>query len=212
MRTKTSTIFALSGGMAGVFLLVLAKAIPLLLLFGVGPCIVGASVLAALAQDIPIRPIRSAVAVLLSIPAYLLAFGGFAETASLMQRHGAAASSVLSDMRPDVLLGLVVAVVIASVLLEALTILISGRWSALALGGMLAGGLVSVACSYTAKVIYFHTAGPPEGSTQIAILFGPLFIIGGGMTAMVLGGQMKLASQAPGRFGEIRDRSSLKRH
>jgi hypothetical protein len=195
MRNKTRLIFALSGAFAGIFLLILANVIPLLLVFGVGPAIVGSCILAAIAQDIQLGTMKAVAAVLLSIPAYLLAFGGFAATASFFQRHGAEPSTLLSDLGPDIVLGLVVAVVIASVLLESLGFLLSGRWSTLAALGVAGGGIGSIACAYAAKVVYFHLAGPPEGAAQIAILFGPLFILGGAITAMVIGEQIKGSTQ-----------------
>lgn len=196
MRNETRPIFALSGLFAGTVSLVLAKPFPLLLVFGVGPAIVGSCVLAAVFQNIRVNTVRAVAAVLLSVPAYLLSFGGFAATASFFQEHGTKPSTLLSDLGPDILLGLVAAVVIASVLLEGLAFLLSKRWSTWAVAALAGGGIGSVVLAYAAKVPYFHLAGPPEGSAQIVILFGPLFIVGGAITAMVIGEQVRGAAQA----------------
>lgn len=191
MKTKSSLVFASSGAFAGIFLLLLAKAIPLLLVFGVGPAIVGSCLMAAATENVRIDKLRGIAAVVLSIPAYLLSFGGFAATASFLQRHGAKPSTLLSDLGPDIVLGLVVAVVIASILLEGLAFLLSKRWSTPALVGLAGGGIASIALACAVKASYFHLIGPPEGSAQIIVLFGPLFIVGGGVTAMILGEQVR---------------------
>jgi hypothetical protein len=191
MKTKSPVIFALSGATAGLFLLLLAKVIPLLLLFGVGPAIIGSCLLAVAAENVRISMAKGIAAVLLSIPAYLLAFATFAATASFCQRHWARPSSLLSDLGPDIVLGLVAAVLVASILLESLAFLLSRRWSTLAALGMAGGGIASIGCAYAAKVTYFHLAGAPEGAAQIVILFGPLFILGGAITTMVMGQQIK---------------------
>jgi len=191
MNPKLSLVFASSGAFAGIFLLLLAKAVPLLLVFGVGPVIVGSCLLATATENIRVDKMRAIAAVVLSIPAYLLAFAGFAATASFFQRHGTKPSTLLSDLGPDIILGLVVAVVIAGILLEGLAFLLSKHWSTPALAGLVGGGLASVALAYALKVAYFHLAGPPEGSAQIIVLFGPLFIVGGGVTAMILGEQIR---------------------
>ena len=200
MKNKSPLIFALSGAVAGVFLLVLAKIVPLLLIFGVGPAIVGSCVMAAVAQDVPVGKVRAVAALLLSVPAYLLAFASFAATASFFQRHGRTPSTLISDLGPDIVLGLVAAVVIAGVLLELVAFLLSGRWSTLAALALVSGGLGSIVCAYAAKVSYFHLAGAPEGQAQIAILFGPLFILGGAITTMVIGEQIKNSDRATARL------------
>jgi hypothetical protein len=202
MRNESRLIFALSGLFAGTVLLVLAKPFPLLLVFGVGPAIVGSCVLAAVFQNIRVSTVRAVAAVLLSIPAYLLSFGGFAATASFFEEHGTKPSTLLSDLGPDIILGLVAAVVIASILLEGLAFLLSKRWSTWAAAALAGGGIGSVALAYAVKVAYFRLAGPPEGAAQIVILFGPLFIIGGAITATVIGGQVRGATQ-PRILGEL---------
>lgn len=195
MKIQSYLVFAGSGVFAGLFLLALANTIPLLLVFGVGPAIVGSCVLAAVAQDVPVGWVRTVAAVLLSVPAYLLAFASFAGSASMFQHHSGAHSTLLSDLGPDIVLGLVVAVVVAGGLLEVLAFLLSGRWSTLAAIGIAGGGIVSIACAYVAKVAYFHLAGPPEGVAQTVIFFGPLFVVGGGITAMIVGEQIKRFAQ-----------------
>ncbi len=195
MKIQSYLLFGLSGALAGLFLLALANTIPLLLVFGVGPAIVGSSVLAAAAQDVPVGKVRAIAAVLLSVPAYLLAFVSFAATASFFQHHSGTHSTLLSDLGPDIVLGLVVAVVVAGTLLEFLAFLLSGRWSTLAAIGIAGGGIGSIACAYVAKVAYFQLAGPPEGIAQTVIFFGPLFVVGGGITAMIVGEQIKKSAQ-----------------
>jgi hypothetical protein len=195
-------VFALSGSFAGTILLILAKPFPLLLVLGVGPAIVGSCVLATALLNIRVSAVRAVAAIFLSVPAYLLSFGGFAATASFFQQHGTKSSTLLSDLGPDIILGLIAAVVIASVLLEGLAFLLSKRWSTWAAAALAGGGIGSVALAYAVKVAYFHLAGPPEGSAQIVILFGPLFIIGGAITATVIGEQVRGASQ-PRILGEL---------
>jgi hypothetical protein len=190
MMSSNRIMFALSGVFVGVLLIVLFKAIPLVLVFGVGPAVVGSIVLTSFLLNIRVSARRAILAVLLSIPAYFVAFLVFAAVMSFMQSHGSSASSVLSDMRPDVVLGLLAAVTVASVLLEALALLLSKRWSTRAFAGLAGGGIFSVALAYAAKVAYFRVSGPPEGFAQIIVLFGPLFIVGGGITAMIIGEQV----------------------
>jgi hypothetical protein len=191
MKNRSYLVFAISGAFAGMFLLMLARAIPLLLVFGVGPVIVGSSVLAVVTQDVPVGKVRAIAAVLLSVPAYVAAFACFAATASFIQSHGGRPSTLLSDLGPDIVLGLIAAVVVAGILLELLAFLISGRWSTTAAVGLVCGGIGSVACAYIAKVVYFRLAGPPEGVAQLLVFFGPLFVVGGGITAMIIGEQIR---------------------
>jgi hypothetical protein len=174
----------------GILLVVLFNAIPLVLVFGVGPAVVGSIVLTAFLLDIRIPRWRALLAVLLSVPAYFVAFLAFAATTSFMQQHGLPASSLISDLKSDVVLGLLAAVTVAGILLEALALLLSKRWSMWALAGLVGGGVGSVALAYAANVAYVHFAGPPEGFAQIIVLFGPLFIVGGGITAMIIGEQV----------------------
>jgi hypothetical protein len=190
MTSSNRIMFTVSGVFVGILLVVFFKAIPLVLVFGVGPAVVGSIVLTAFLLDIRVPRWRALIAVLLSIPAYFVAFLAFAATMSFMQSHGSSASSVLSDMRPDVVVGLLAAVTVASVLLETLALLLSKRWSTLAAARLAGGGIGSVALAYVAKVAYFHFLGPPEGFAQIAVLFGPLFIAGGGITATIIGEQI----------------------
>lgn len=196
MKSSNGLRFALSGAVAGIFPLLLFKIIPLVLVFGVGPAVLGSIVVAAFSLDIPVSPWRWLLAILLSIPIYFGVFLAFATTMSYSQRHGLSASSVLSDMKPDVLLGLIVAVLIASVLLECLALLLSAHWSTSAALSMAAGGVASVACAYLAKVVYFYLAGPPEGAAQIVILLGPLFVLGSAIVAMVIGKQIEQSSDS----------------
>ncbi len=191
MKTKTAITFALSGAFAGLLLIVSSTTIPLILLLGVGPVIVGASVFAAVSQGIAVSTPRAVFAVLLSLPAYLISFGAFAETASLVQRHISVPSTSLSELGPDIVSGLVAAVVVAGVLLECLALLLSRRWSTPSLAGLVGGGIGSVAVSYIAKVWYFNVAGLPDTAAQIIILFGPLVILGGGISSMIIGEQMR---------------------
>jgi hypothetical protein len=175
----------------GILLVLLFKAIPLILVFGVGPAVMGSIVITVFLLGVRIAAWRALLAVFLSIPAYFIAFLVFAATMSFMQHHGSPASSVLSDMKPDVVFGLLASVTVAGVLLEALALLLSKRWSTLALAGLAGGGIASVALAYVAKVAYFHLAGPPEGFAQIIILFGPLLVVGGGITATIIGEQVR---------------------
>jgi hypothetical protein len=202
MKNSNRTVFAVSGMFVGMLLVVLFKAIPLVLVFGVGPAIVGSVVVTALLLDIKISAWRALLGVLLSVPAYLTAFFAFAATTSFMQRHGLPASSLTSDLKSDVLLGLLAAVTVASLLLETLALLLSKRWSMLALAGLEGGGVGSVLLAYLANVAYSHFAGPPEGFAQILVLFGPLFIVGGGVTSMIIGEQVE-GSVQPKISGEL---------
>jgi hypothetical protein len=94
-------------------------------------------------------------------------------------------------MKPDVVFGLLAAVTVASVLLEVLALLLSKRWSTTAMLGLEGGGIGSVLLAIVARMAYIHLAGPLEGFAQIVVLFGPLFIVGGGITTMVIGEQIK---------------------
>jgi hypothetical protein len=211
MKNSNRTVFAVSGMFVGILLVVLFKAIPLVLVFGVGPAVVGSIVLTAFLLNIRISAWRTLLAVLLSVPAYFVAFLAFAATMSFMQQHGLPASSLPSDMKSDVVLGLLAAVTVAGILLEALALLLSKSWSMLALAGLVGGGVGSVLLAYLANVAYSHIAGPPEGFAQILVLFGPLFIVGGGITAMIIGEQLRGAAQprtlagGPGLDFETRD-------
>lgn len=191
MKSSNRTVFAVSGMFVGILLVLLFKAIPLVLVFGVGPAIIGSTVITAILLEIRVARWRAALAVLLSIPAYFAAFIAFAATMSFMQNHGSTASSLLSDMKSDVVLGLLVAVTVASLFLEALAYLLSTRWSTWSALELAGGGIGSVALACAAKASYSQVMGRPEGFAQIIVLFGPLFIVGGGVTAMVIGEQMR---------------------
>lgn len=190
MRDNNRLVFAMSGLFAGVLLLVLAKVLPLILLFGVGPTMVGACLVAAMEQRIHVGLTRGVAAIVLSVPAYLLSFAAFAETSGFAQRHGLIPSSRISDLGADIVLGLVAAVLVASILLEGLAFLLSGRWRTRAAVAMMVGGVGSILCSFAAREAYGRLAGPPQGTAQLAILFGPLLLIGGAVTTMIIGEQM----------------------
>lgn len=191
MKNAHRITFVVVGAISGAVLVGLSRALPVLLVTGVGPVVLCGAVGTAWALGVRIAAWRALLAVVLSVPAYLAALGAFAVTASYAQSHGVPASSLLSDMKPDVLLGLIAAVIVASFLLEVLGLLLSKRWSNLSAFGLLAGGIFAVICSYAAHSAYVRVVGPPEGLMQILILFGPLFIIGGAVTSGVLGQQIE---------------------
>jgi hypothetical protein len=188
-------VFALSGAFAGTLLVIGESVHPLTLVFGVGPLIVGSCALAAASQGIRLSTIRVASAMLLSIPAYFVAFFSFAATISFFQQHGVRASSLISDVGPDVVLGLAAAVIVAGLLLEGLAFLLSGRWSTITAIGLGAAGIASVGCTYLARLLYWQMFGPPKGLSDLFLFFGPLFIFGGGMTTLIIGEQMNTANR-----------------
>ncbi|WP_158942888.1 hypothetical protein [Granulicella sp. S190] len=191
MKNTNRIIFVVTGAISGALLVALSRALPVLLVAGVGPIFICCALGTAWALGMRVSGWRALLAALLSVPAYLAALGTFAVTASYAQSHGLPASSLLSDMKPDVLLGLIAAVLVASLLLEVLAFLLSKHWSNLAAFGLLAGGMVAVVCSYAVHAAYVRIAGHPEGLMQILTLFGPLFIIGGAVTSGVIGEQMQ---------------------
>jgi hypothetical protein len=191
MNNTNRIIFVAAGAISGACLVALSKGLPELLVAGVGPVFIFCAVGTAWALGIRVVGWRALLATLFSIPAYLAALGAFAVTASYAQSHGLPASSLLSDMKTDVLLGLVAAVLVASFLLEVLALLLSKHWSNRSALILLAGGILAVVCSYLAHAAYVRLVGPPEGLVQVLTLFGPLFIIGGAVISGVIGEQMQ---------------------
>lgn len=204
MKSSNRLRFAMSGVLAGIVLAVLCRPVPLLLVFGVGPVVVGATVLTLFSLGARIPAWRALLAVLLSIPAYFVAFLTFAATKSHMQQHGWPMSAVPSDLGSDDLLGMLAAVVVASLGLECLALLLSRRWSMRATMGLLVGGIVSVVAAYVASAAYMRVAGPTEGFMETLACFGPLFVVGGAFTAAILGEQVFSAASPEGGSGHMK--------
>jgi|GEM_PF-6674081 len=201
MKSSNRVLFATSGVLAGILLALLCRPVPLLLVFGAGPVIVGAVVLTLLFLKVRIPGWRALLAVLLSAPAYFVAFLAFAATESYIQQHGGHVSSLPSDMKFDVVLGMLAAVIVASIELECLALLLSRKWSTRAALGLLVGGVAAVAAAYVANAVYVRVAGPKEGFIETLVYFGPLFVVGGAFTAAIVGEQVLRAAYPKSEFG-----------
>ena len=198
MRRLYDLRFAMAGLCAGLLLLVLSWINPFVLLFGVGPAIFSSIVLTCFSIGIRLAVWRAVLAVALSIPAYLIAFFVFAASTSFMQAHGVGASSLISDLGPDTIVGLLVAVVVAAVLLELLALLLSRHWDTRVMAELTAACIGCVFLAFVAGFMYLHFLGHAEGIAQSFLFFGPLFLVGGAATATIIGGQIKSSTRQSG--------------
>ena len=189
------TVFLLLGLLAGITSVALGPWQPTVLAFGVGPLFFCA-LLAALALTNSWSHVtpgiwKHFVGLCLCTATYFLAFlafvgvGGYAPDVL-----GVRSSADISDFHADVLVGLLAAAVVASIGMELLGYILTGRWSSLFLAFFLTASVISLLMTYLIRAIairYVHTNSP----VLIYWAFlGTLLTVGQGLFCGLLGAQI----------------------
>ena len=182
------------GLIAGALLVTLANVFPMILLWGVGPVIVGSILISTIPAGVHLKAWKAIAAVLLSLPAYFLAFLALAATASFAQSHGLRPSSLVSDMGTDTLCGLAVATLTACVEMELLSWLLSGYWSLRHAFLLVGAGLTVLAVTYRIGEVAQRTVSHPSNGIQLWLFFGPLFVVGGSLVTAIVDDQIRYKS------------------
>jgi hypothetical protein len=198
VRINNAITPATIGAIAGALLVILASSIPLIVLWGVGPVIVGSIIFATTSPSRKIKAWKAAIAVVLSIPAYLLAFFALAFTTSFAQSHGLRPSDSISDLGIDMSCGLAAAVLTACVEMEILSWFLSGLWSLRHAFLLMGSGLVVLAITCGIGMLAKKLVAHPSNTLELWVFFGPMLLLGGAsVTAIVHDQVVQAQSIAP---------------
>jgi hypothetical protein len=192
MNSQQITFF-LTGLTAGLVTVAGARAWPMLLVHGVGPlffvAVLAAITLTGSRSHLGGGWWRILVGICVSIGAYLLALFAFSVVAGyspdLLGIRASGASSDLSRFGADVWLGLLAAALVASVGIELLVYVLTGKWSNSFLFRLAAAGLVSVLVTFLVDraAHYYWT------------FYGVLLPMGEGLFCAVVGAQIRRTSE-----------------